>query len=141
MAEIKFLSYAGLSHLINKIKSLIKSGDDNVTNKLTTQISELKRVDEVMTARIDTFTSLQEGSTTGDAELQDIRVGVDGTVYSNAGTAVREQISELKSDLINHHNDIVVLLNEIKTLVQNGGNTEQIVALLDQAILDSAVLA
>lgn len=141
MAEIKFLSYAGLLNFADKIKSLIKSGDDNVTNKLTTQISELKRVDEVMTARIDTFTSLQEGSTTGDAELQDIRVGVDGTVYSNAGTAVREQISELKSDITNRHNDIVVLLNEIKTLVQNGGNTEQIVALLDQAILDSAVLA
>lgn len=141
MAEIKFLSYAGLLNFADKIKSLIKSGDDNVTNKLTTQISELKRVDEAMTARIDTFTSLQEGSTTGDAELQDIRVGVDGTVYSNAGTAVREQISELKSDITNRHNDIVVLLNEIKTLVQNGGNTEQIVALLDQAILDSAVLA
>ena len=61
----------------------------------------MKRVDEVMTARIDTFTSLQEGSTTGDAELQDIRVGVDGTVYSNAGTAVREQIGELKGDLGN----------------------------------------
>ena len=141
MAEIKFLSYAGLLNFADKIKSLIKSGDDNVTNKLTTQISELKRVDEAMTARIDTFTSLQEGSTTGDAELQDIRVGVDGTVYSNAGTAVREQISELKSDITNRHNDIVVLLNEIKTLVQNGGNTEQIVALRDQAILDSAVLA
>lgn len=141
MAEIKFLSYAGLLNFADKIKSLIKSGDDNVTNKLTTQISELKRVDEAITARIDTFTSLQEGSTTGDAELQDIRVGVDGTVYSNAGTAVREQISELKSDITNRHNDIVVLLNEIKTLVQNGGNTEQIVALLDQAILDSAVLA
>ena len=141
MAEIKFLSYAGLLNFADKIKSLIKSGDDNVTNKLTTQISDLKRVDEAMTARIDTFTSLQEGSTTGDAELQDIRVGVDGTVYSNAGTAVREQISELKSDITNRHNDIVVLLNEIKTLVQNGGNTEQIVALLDQAILDSAVLA
>ena len=141
MDKIKVLSDTALPYLINKIKSLIKSGDDNVTNKLTTQISELKRVDEVMTARMDTFTSLQEGSTTGDAELQDIRVGVDGTVYSNAGTAVREQISELKSDITNRHNDIVVLLNEIKTLVQNGGNTEQIVALLDQAILDSAVLA
>ena len=52
-----------------------------------------------------------------------------------------ELIDEYINNITNRHNDIVVLLNEIKTLVQNGGTTEQIVALLDQAILDSAVLA
>lgn len=50
-------------------------------------------------ARMDTFTSLGNGSTSGDAELMDIRVGYDGEVYASAGTAVRTQVQNTRKEL------------------------------------------
>ena len=54
---------------------------------------------EVERARINQFTNLAEGSTTGDAELIDARVGADGKTYANLGEANRTQFANLNSDL------------------------------------------
>lgn len=73
------------------------------------RIDELNQNLGVERARIDSLTKLPEGSTTGDAELQDIRVKADGTTATSAGNAVREQVGELKEDLVKY--DEVFKLN------------------------------
>lgn len=59
-------------------------------------------------SRIDNLSKLVEGSTTGDAELQDIRVGADGIIHENAGTAVRKQINEV-ADKLEQNNGVYAL--------------------------------
>ena len=50
-------------------------------------------------ARFDNLIALGEGSTTGDAELTDIRVDVNGNVLETAGTSVREQIKQVRREI------------------------------------------
>ena len=56
---------------------------------------------DVERKRIDGFTKLSEGSTTGDAELIDGRIGSDGKTYDNIGGAIRGQVNQMKDNLDN----------------------------------------
>lgn len=50
-----------------------------------------------LTARVNNIASIPQGSTSGDAEVIDIRLKADGTTSSTAGGAVREQVTSLKN--------------------------------------------
>lgn len=53
----------------------------------------------LQTSRIDSLTTLQQGSTTGDAELIDARLGSDGKTYSNLGTSIRTQLTDISTKI------------------------------------------
>ena len=108
---------AGIVDGANKtiVDSALNAASENpVQNKVVKgAVDELKQDLGVERARIDNIVALPSGSTTGDAELTDIRVGADGVTYNTAGTAVREQVSSLKEDL----DDLENVLNKIITLI------------------------
>lgn len=81
------------------LDKLLLSYFNNYKQEIDTTVNTQNSKISVLEQRMDTFSTLTEGSTTGDAELLDIRVKADGTTATSAGNSVREQVSELKSDL------------------------------------------
>ena len=83
---------------------------------------------EVERARINALTKMEPGSTTGDAELQDIRIGADGVTYENAGEAVRKQVSKLSSEIEElditklDYNSTIVTSGNYSTILPDANN-------------------
>lgn len=103
----------------NKVAGVVRASDDvEVDNKSgAMSVPRLNELSEVLSAitselevinrnlgiereRINNFSSLSEGSTTGDTELADIRIGYNGNTYSSAGEAIRSQLTDLNDSIV-----------------------------------------
>lgn len=89
---------------IDNFKSKVNTSLSNQNTSINQTTSAQNSKITTLESRMDTFTRLSEGSTTGDAELKDIRVGANGVTYNTAGDAVRGQYSQLKEDLVEYGN-------------------------------------
>ena len=81
-------------------RSVLSNVGEIIETEDTTVEDILNRLD-VVNLRIDNLIKLEGGSTTGDAELIDARIGADGVVYSNLGTSIRTQLNNINNDIEN----------------------------------------
>lgn len=79
----------------DEVNNLVNNFGTSFAEQIQTQTQNIN----TLSSRMDSFTHLTEGSTTGDAELTDGRIGVDGTVYQNIGTAIRSQVNNLQNEI------------------------------------------
>lgn len=101
---------------------------DEHTKELTTELQEttayledrLTAYTQETNARLGNLAKLEEGSTTGDAELTDARIGFDGSINATAGDAIRNQALEY-TPTVTLYNYYLSVDTDNKTVNINGG--------------------
>lgn len=99
---------------------MLKGAKGDGVDELRTEMSSLDNEIAVERQRIDNLAHLSDGSTTGDAELADIRVGFNGKRYADAGSAVRGQVSDLNRNLTRYNAFNYLAYPDMSTKTESG---------------------
>lgn len=104
--ELLYLLDEGLNlEVVKKINNMINDGtmeviiNNNLFKSFNNSLEKFESDLEVERKRIDSLSKLNDGSTTGDAELIDGRISYNGIVYSNIGSAIRTSNENLQMKL------------------------------------------
>lgn len=68
-----------------------------------------------------------------------IKEQVAGQTYDDTG--IRAEVAQLKSDVDNYQSIALGYFIQLKELIENGGTSQEAIAVLDSAILDMTTLA
>lgn len=97
--EVKTTTYISYKILPGTPSVVVSDPSPSVYEQLISRNSALSSEIATERARINNLARLPNGSTTGDAELADIRVGAEGKTYNTAGEAVRSQLANTTKSL------------------------------------------
>jgi lysophospholipase L1-like esterase len=131
------LSSSSTNPLQNKVinTALGNKADASAVTSLSSQVSTNTANIATQTARIDAIAALPSGSTSGDAELIDIRTKADGTTATNAGNAVREQVNTINDDIKkftgSYHAALEVGSRVYQDIFTNDGDTAFVTAIIE----------
>ena len=117
-------------NLRSELTTLLNQTITDYTTRLDNFDSQLDNIEngkaektevQILKNRVDSFTSLDEGSTTGDAELIDGRNTFFGTTDKNIGESIRKQMNAVYNGI--YYLDVAWELGEMDSSTGENGNT------------------